>query len=461
MPYSKPKKHKKAAITDIIGERGIALIQKISLDMGFPFQRTGFDKGIDGYIEIVDPATGAATNCIILIQSKATSGSYIAETDESFDFYCNERDLYYWLGGNAPVILICSRPHTNEAYWVSIKDYFNKDDAARKSHKVHFLKKRDIFDVNCRQKLIDLAVPKDSGIYLSPIPKEEKLISNLLTVERLPKTIFVAKTNTKDRDEVFQRLFGSGVKPRKEFLVKNNSLISFHDLEEHPWSILCDTTTIKSDPIKIWSETKDQDKLNDFVELLNYALTEILEPNVLLDETEGYYYFAPSQDLSPIELPYQSLKRGTSRWVFRDYRKQRDPTQVAYYRHSAFYGQFYRFENNWYLEITPHYRFTLNGYRVSRFKDDQLKKIKQFELNPAVLGQVVMWAEYLHETPELFTEVYPYLGFGNLVTFGINTGIEDDIWLKHEDEDNETIRAFDNKNNELPLFKGLENQNGN
>ena len=455
MPYSKPK-HKKAARTDIIGERGIALIQKISLDMGFPFQRTGFDKGIDGYIEIVDPVTDAATNCIILVQSKATGIGFTAESEGSFDFYCDERDLRYWLGGNAPVILICSRPDTNEAYWVSIKDYFNKNDTERKSRKVHFVKEKDRFDVSCHQKLIDLAIPKDSGAYLSPIPKAEKLVSNLLLVDHFPEKIFTAKTSIKSRNEIFRKLFNFGVQPEKEFLVKNSSIISFRNLEEHPWNTLCDTKTIKHEPSDIWSAAEEQNKLNEFVELLNYALAQKLDPNVLLDEADGYYYFAPSHDLSPIELPYQSLKKGTSRWVFRDYRKQKDPTQVAYYRHSAFYGQFYRFENNWYLEITPHYRFTVNGYKVSRFKDEQLKKIKQFELNPAVLGQVVMWAEYLRGKPDLFITAYPFLGFGDLIMFGIKTGIEDDIWLRHEDEDNETIKALNAKNNELPLFKGLE-----
>ena len=185
------RKYKTATRQDLTGERGIYLIQKICGDMGFPFQRTGFDKGIDGYMEIVDSSTGTATNNIILVQSKATTGGFIAETGEGFDYYCDERDLTYWISGNAPVILVVSNPDRNEAYWVSIKDYF-KDLLVHKAHKVHFNKETNRFDVGSKLELIGMATPKDAGVYLSPLPKHETLCSNLLEVDTLSETIFVA-----------------------------------------------------------------------------------------------------------------------------------------------------------------------------------------------------------------------------------------------------------------------------
>jgi hypothetical protein len=71
---------------------------------------------------------------------------------------CDERDLDYWLGGNAPVILIVSRPNSNEAYWIPIKDYF-RDPIRQKQRKVLFDKRTDRFDLHCRDRLARLAIP--------------------------------------------------------------------------------------------------------------------------------------------------------------------------------------------------------------------------------------------------------------------------------------------------------------
>jgi hypothetical protein len=67
---------------DILGQRGINLIERVVLDMGFLWNPSGFDAGIDGYIELRDPTTGDVTNCIIQVQSKATAGHFTAETSE-------------------------------------------------------------------------------------------------------------------------------------------------------------------------------------------------------------------------------------------------------------------------------------------------------------------------------------------------------------------------------------------
>lgn len=116
---------KKIHKNTITGQQGINLIEKRVLEMGFLWYPTGgIEVGIDGTIEIRDSATGRALNAIIQVQSKATLGQFQAETSEGFDYLCDVKDLNYWLQGNAPVILIVSRPSTDEAYWVSIKDYF-------------------------------------------------------------------------------------------------------------------------------------------------------------------------------------------------------------------------------------------------------------------------------------------------------------------------------------------------
>ena len=106
--------------------------------MGYVWRATSiFDVGIDGEIEIRDPMTGEMTNTIIKVQAKATTLPFQTETDSSFEYHCSPKDLDYWLQGNVPIILVVCRPDTNEAYWISIRDYFS-DLEAQKPHKVHF-----------------------------------------------------------------------------------------------------------------------------------------------------------------------------------------------------------------------------------------------------------------------------------------------------------------------------------
>lgn len=164
-------RRKKILQSDITGERGVNLVQRIVLEMGFLWHPIGgVEAGIDGVVELRDDVTGEVTNSIIQVQSKATKGGFTAETSEGFTYLYSEKDLNYWIQGNAPVILIVSRPDTNEAYWVSVKDYF-KDLERRKTRKIHFDKRQHRFNADCKAALMSLALPRDAGIYLAPPPK--------------------------------------------------------------------------------------------------------------------------------------------------------------------------------------------------------------------------------------------------------------------------------------------------
>lgn len=145
------------------------------------------------------------------------------------------------------------------------------------------------------------------------------------------------------------------------------------------------------------------------------------------------------------------LSQRTSRMVFQGYGKKNNPTKIGYYRHSAFFGQFHRFGDKWYLEISPTYHFTRDGYRTSIFREAQLTGIKRLERNPAVLGQVVMWAEYLQDKPDLFKKPYPFLNFGSLVQFEIQAGLDDKTWLNKEEA--EEVATTTLPENQLPLFE--------
>jgi hypothetical protein len=163
------------------------------------------------------------------------------------------------------------------------------------------------------------------------------------------------------------------------------------------------------------------------------------------------YYFPATADLTPRSLNYRSLQQKASRDVFAVYHKRNNSEVVSHYRHSAFSGSFQRYGREWYLQITPTYLYTVDGYRVSRFQGEMLAGIKRFDRNAAVVGQVVMWGEYL--TPEqrdLFgPPAYAYLRFGKLNRFQVNRTIDDDAWLP---QDSTAPRQEGGEADERPLL---------
>jgi uncharacterized protein DUF4365 len=435
----------------IIGQQGVALVEKRVLDMGWLWNQTGvFDAGIDGYIELRDPITGAALNSIIQVQSRATQGKFTAETDTNFEYLCSEKDLAYWLAGNAPVILVCSRPATSEAYWVSIKDYF-KQPERRQARRVEFAKGRDRFDLSTQDRLRQLAVPKDAGVYFTPVPRPEVLYSNLLPVT-FPPQVFHGVTEAKRPIDVWKVLSGARLGARRSWVLEGRAMLSFENLLESPWDRLCERGTVDPCLSSEWGGSSDEPKRNLFVRLLNEALREWGEHLGLSQsgrrKDQTFLYFNPAPGTIVRNVSYRSLAVRTSRTVVSPV-KNKTTGDVRYFRHNAFEWQFRRYRGEWFLEIVPTYHFTTDGFRPHPNYEPKLKGIKALERNPAVLGQLLMWAEILRtRNDELFPKpVSRHLGFGDFVTVNCPAGVLDEDWLPHEDTEGSEAAA-----GELPLF---------
>jgi hypothetical protein len=433
---------KKIRHTDIIGQQGINLIEKVTLEMGFLWHPTGLEAGIDGYIEIRDAVSGAVTNCIVQVQSKATEQPFEAETPSTFVYRCTAKDLDYWLHGNAPVILVRSRPKTQEAYWVPLKEYF-KDLATRKTGTIVFDKQRDRFAASAKAALQRLAIPADAGLYLGTTPKPEIIYSDLLPLTKFPAHYYVAKTEYRRRSEVLAALRAVVPNARWDWILKHKAILSFHDLSQPPWSRVCDPGTVEEYETEEWATTDDLARQRDFVELLNMCLREQLHPRGIgFNHDAQYYFFRASHDLSARKYSYQSREKKTTRTVFRGYPLKKDPTRMAYYRHAAFIGRFLRFAAAWFLQMTPTYHFTKDGWIRSPRAPQALSGIKKLENNQAVHGQVVMWASFL-TAQNLFDTELPFLTFEQLLQFQGDVGLEDAAWLKHEDSERRAYLAGD------------------
>jgi hypothetical protein len=63
-----------------------------------------------------------------------------------------------------------------------------------------------------------------------------------------------------------------------------------------------------------------------------------------------------------------------------------------------------------------------------------LKKIKEIENNAAVMGQFVMWRDFLttHGAADLLTKRYPFLSFREIESMELDVGVPDDLWKSQE-----------------------------
>ncbi len=314
---------KRIGRSDIIGERGIAHIRRIVLDMDYVFYETsGVEAGIDGYIELRDESTGEVGNLVLQVQGKATERDRMpAETEDSFDWPCAEADIAYWLHGTAPVLLIVVQTKTNRAYWKSIKEYF-RDAKAVQSRRVVFDKHADVFDRSAKAALSTIAASIRPGAIAPPARIIENLVLNLLPIERFAPRLYLAETEHKDN-----KAFGAASRALVadapgEWIVKGGRALSFHDLDAYPWNKLCDVGTIKSFNTSEWALTNDPDRKRDFVQLLNRALSQLTRDDLMFDLERRTHYFKRIPNRPRRVYSYDGFEKHTSRNVVKLYAKK-------------------------------------------------------------------------------------------------------------------------------------------
>jgi len=442
-----PKRGKFITKNQITGQTAINLIERVVLEMGYIWTPTNgaTEAGIDGVIEIRDPVTGEARNFILQVQSKSTSVEFESENKSSFIYRVKERDLTYWLQGNAPVLLIVSRPAQNEAWWISVKHYFNTPDI-RKKCKVTFDKQKNRFDKNAAKAIAELAMPTDQGIYLHPPPKTETLTANLLEVKHYASKLFVGATTyrtTKEVQNVFREL---DEWPGRMWFVKEGKIFSFHDLTAYPWTKVTDQGAIETFDTKEWALSKDNDRRNEFVRLLNQAFRSFARRKdiVTFDQKkrDPVFYFKPRVHRNPEtksdeyldRIETWTLEKQSTRTVVQIYRSYKDEKKILYYRHHALLAHFRQFGGRWFLEISPTYHYTSDGKNESPYRAENLSGMKRQEGHQAVSNNVKFLAYYLSHH-DLLNPEYPFLGFGSLVEFKVDFGIHDEHWKNRTDAD--------------------------
>jgi hypothetical protein len=412
----------------LVGQKGVNFIESILLKMGSRWTESGANEvGIDGYIELFDPSSRVSLGLTLGVQSKVVSS--IRDVVEDFRYTCDPNDLEYWLKGNIPVILVVSDPDTNQAFWIWIQDVF-RDWKPGQPTSVVFKKSQNRFDASALSNLVGIGAPA-RGLYLAPPPLSEKLWSNLLGVDGLPEVIFIGATLLSGVAEIWEVLNKRNNRPQSGWILWEKKIVSFEDLSTRTWEGICEPGTIEGFETTEWSESQETDRKRLFVQLLNRTLRAQLDSRLRYWPKEDCFAMIGEKR----KQSYKSLKRTSGLSVVSKFTsKSKDGRLFEYRRHLAFRGQFRYLDDSWFLEITPTYRFTSDGFKLDRFHESRLKKIKEIEGNRAVLSCVLFWANFLQPDDGLFSVPQPAILFGELKTIDINVGIDDKSWQQNDPE---------------------------
>lgn len=405
-----------------IGDEGHTFAARIVTALGQTWHDRRVDHGIDGEIELIDPATRRPLNRLVLVQSKASNSPFPGETDAGFHFLISNDDIAYWTNGTNPVIVVCSHPLADEIWWAPATRA-SPPGPGGKSWTIEFDKSADRLDRNAVPALLTLDRRWETRPSPVSIHRSERLVTNLLALIETPPSIYVAPTWLTDVRQLGPELRKRGYH-RSDWLLRDRTIFSFTDPKSSALGSFVEGG-IETIDAEEWSESKDTETTNRFVDLLRQTLREQEHQSLAVHGKQRYFYFRATRDLSDRRVATNSKSKG--RTVFTGYENKRKPGEIAEYRHYAAGISFVKTDEGWAAQLTPTYHYTFDGHRELPWAADRLSGIKQRERNQAVAALVRFWARYLGRPSSLGEAPRP-LAFGELHVLYVDRGIDESTW---------------------------------
>jgi len=281
---------KKLSDQQIIGQRGVYLLGERLLSHGLSFQPTGaLDAGIDGFLELRDPATGEVKAQFISAQLKTRkSGSFSEETGESFSYTCEQKDLDYWSGSNLPVVLIVARLSDKLIFWKSIQTWFADPDR-RRARKVIFDKRKDALDEAALPSFSSTVASFSSpGLIVPSTRRPESLDLNLLKVV-YPDRIHIAATELSYGD-VRKTLVEAYGNPPIDWILHGTRICSFRDVSLPPFRDVIEEFTEEWLSTSEWFKSGGEVTRRLFVQLLGRTLGEMVHERLAYWSSKRYLF---------------------------------------------------------------------------------------------------------------------------------------------------------------------------
>jgi Domain of unknown function (DUF4365) len=116
----------------IIEDLGFNHVERQVFLAGYTVEKIKYDYGYDGYLQTFNEV-GEIEYGNIFLQLKSTDSLKLTKTEQpSIVFDLSIRDLELWLMGSGMMVLIVYDAQLEQAFFVELKDYFekNKEDLA-------------------------------------------------------------------------------------------------------------------------------------------------------------------------------------------------------------------------------------------------------------------------------------------------------------------------------------------
>lgn len=261
--------------------------------------------------------------------------------------------------------------------------------------------------------------------------EQEEGFANLIPLRHFPDTLYIAPALSKTRQHSWF-LLNQGTSAKSTDYVPGawtlyeGNLYSFVDPERSRLKTIVEVGGLDQFNTEEWGFSEDQNKRRMFVQLLNAALREDLwSQGVRYYRDQDVYAFMGKADDSPRRLKYANVRvRSTVTVVSHYEHKMKNGKSYKYLRHGAFQGRFRFMGGQWYLEITPTYRFTRNGKDLDRYHENRLSGIKRFERNRSVLSQLLVWQAILR-APWTRADRSRLLEFAPLISFRFASDVDE------------------------------------
>ncbi|TCU74886.1 phosphorylase superfamily protein [Bradyrhizobium sp. R2.2-H] len=231
---------------------------------------------------------------------------------------------------------------------------------------------------------------------------QEEGFPNLILLRRFPETLFVAPSLRNTRQAVWAALNEDASGQPAEYVpnawtIHEGNFYSLVDPELSRLGTVIDVGGIDRFEAREWAYSDDDARRRLFVQLLNRAIRDDLwAQGVRYHGDLDVFAFMGRVEEGPRRLKYPNLKLRSTTTVVSHYQStSKDGKKFNYYRHNAVQGRFRWLAKQWYLEITPTYRFTYNGKDLDRFHENRLSGIKRIEKNRSVLSQLLIWQAVL------------------------------------------------------------------
>lgn len=444
------------------------------------------DIGIDGEVELFDDA-GKPLSELIKIQLKSTERdkSYIKNenpNNNTFTFYAEKSHVEYWqkLPNDVLLVIYDNRNEQQKLYAKKIEN-IDLRNIGTKFVPIHFNKNFDSIDENGNdflEKFSRLNNPEHPTIKTTA-KGTEVLVSNLLEISFPLDEIFIAPINY-DREEIIKNSWQSensrwlshdstarevawsalhqqNLKFSADWIIFNNQIITFHDLNDTDLSI----SKIVEQPIDCFSPKEFYSISDDYKYVFKSLLRNCLKQhlyklNFEWDIDENIFrYIAPKPITKNIEIKEQwtGLKKAR-RTVFKA--KYYEENKKFYCQHFAFAADFKHFGNKWFLCIRPTWTVSLDGGRKSLVSYKSVKALKKLERNKSVYNHL-RFITYKLTYQDLFHKNYQFILFNDLARFQTDKIIDENEWLKFEDEEEISLlidaeEPTEIQNNENLLF---------